>query len=98
MPYVVKQPRAEIIAFIEKYQDRLVYATDNEFYADAKPDEAVREWENTYAFDWRFFATNDTLENHGHTVQGLALPAPILKKLYHDNAIKWFPGILPGSH
>jgi predicted TIM-barrel fold metal-dependent hydrolase len=98
MPYVVKQPRAEIIAFIEKYQDRLIYATDNEFYADAKPDDAVREWENTYAFDWRFFATNDTLENHGHKVQGLALPSPILKKLYHENAVRWFPGILASSH
>jgi predicted TIM-barrel fold metal-dependent hydrolase len=98
MPYVMMKSRPEIIAFIEKYQDRLIYATDNEFYADAKADDAVREWENTYALHWRFFATNDTLEEHGHKVQGLALPAPILKKLYHDNAVKWFPGIIASSH
>jgi hypothetical protein len=36
MPYLVMRPRADMIAFIEKYQDRLLYATDNEFSADAK--------------------------------------------------------------
>jgi hypothetical protein len=30
MPYLVMRPRADMIAFIEKYQDRLLYATDNE--------------------------------------------------------------------
>jgi hypothetical protein len=90
--------RPAMIVFIEKYQDRLIYATDNEFPAEAKAEEAIRSWESTYTFDWRFFATNDTLESHGHKVQGLALPAPILRKLYHDNAVKWFPGILATTH
>jgi len=26
-------------------------------------------------------------------VPGIALPMPILRKLYHDNAVRWFPGI-----
>jgi Amidohydrolase len=98
MPYLVMKPRPDVIVFIEKYQDRLIYATDNEFPSDAKAEDAVRSWESTYAFDWRFFATNDTLEYNGHKIQGLALPAPILRKLYHDNAVKWFPGILATSH
>ena len=98
MPYVEKQPRAELIAFITKYQDRLIYATDNEFPPDANPQNAMKEWENQYANDWRFFATDDVLESQGHKVQGLALPQPILRKLYHDNAVKWFPGILGNAH
>ena len=98
MPYVEKQPRAELIAFITKYQDRLIYATDNEFPPDANPQNAMKEWENQYANDWRFFATDDVLESQGHKVQGLALPEPILRKLYHDNAVKWFPGILGNAH
>lgn len=98
MPYVEKQPRAELIAFITKYQDRLIYATDNEFSPDANPQNAMKEWENQYANDWRFFATDDVLESQGHKVQGLALPQPILRKLYHDNAVKWFPGILGNAH
>ena len=53
--------------------------------------------ESVYAFDCRFLATNDTLEYEGHKIQGLALLLPVLHKLYHDNAVQWFPG-LPGSH
>jgi predicted TIM-barrel fold metal-dependent hydrolase len=98
MPYVERQPRADLIAFITKYQDRLIYATDNEFPLSANPQNAMKEWEDTYANDWRFFATNDEVEYKGHTIQGLALPQPILRKLYHDNAVKWFPGILGTTH
>ena len=94
MPYVEKQPRAALIAFITKYQDRLIYATDNEFPPDANPQASMKEWEDRYANDWRFFATDDIVETQGHKVQGLALPQPILRKLYHDNAVKWFPGIV----
>ncbi len=36
----------------------------------------------------------DTAVFNGRNVQGFALPQPILRKLYHDNALKWsFPGI-----
>jgi len=90
----VMRPQADMIAFIEKYQDRLLYATDNEFSADANVSEVVRSWENTYAFDWRFFATNDTLQYRNHKVQGLNLPVPVLRKLYHQNAVRWIPGVL----
>ena len=98
MPYLVLQPRADIIAFIEKYQDRLIYATDNEFHADAEVSDAVRTWENTYAFDWRFLSTSDTLQYKERKVQGLNLPAPVLRKLYHDNAVHWIPGVLQNPH
>jgi hypothetical protein len=98
MPYFVMHARPDIIIFIEKYQDRLIYATDNGFSSEGRASETVQRWENSYAFDWRFLATTDWLVYRGHTVQGLGLPQPILRKLYHDNAIKWFPGILPDSH
>jgi predicted TIM-barrel fold metal-dependent hydrolase len=98
MPYLVMQPRADIIAFIEKYQDRLLFATDNEFNAGEDVSDATRSWENTYAFDWRFFATNDTLQYKDRKLQGLSLPAPILRKLYHDNAVRWIPGVLQNPH
>jgi len=95
MPYVMKQPRARIIAFMTKYQDRLVYATDLDLEPDANPADAVKEWEKTYARDWRFFATTGMVETESHQkVRGLGLPQPVLKKLYHDNAARWFPGIL----
>ena len=92
MPYLEMQPRETMIAFITKYQDRLIYGTDNGFSAGSA--ETLGELEAVYANDWRYFATSDTLEYKGKPVQGLGLPETILRKIYHENAAKWFPGIL----
>ena len=96
VPYFEMLPREKAIEFIVKYQDRLIYGTDND-HSFAPPSHAARtsrEWEEAYAHQWRFFATNDTVTYQGRNVQGLALPPAILRKLYHDNAVKWFPGVL----
>ncbi len=100
VPYLMLQPRADIIAFIAKYQDRLLYATDNGFFPAENAEKAAMAWEEQYADDWRFFATKDILvePSSGRKVQGLALSQPVLRKLYHDNALRWFPGILDSRH
>lgn len=89
------QPRERVRAFLLKYQDRILYGTDLHLYAGTTNSNAVaREWENQYARDWRYFSTGETFGYQGHEVQGLELPRPVLKKLYHDNAVRWIPGIL----
>jgi predicted TIM-barrel fold metal-dependent hydrolase len=95
VPYFEMLPRSKAIAFITKYQDRLIYGTDNdfEFYPRDKAAQSERDWEDAYANQWRYLATDDYVEYRGKKVQGLALPLAILRKLYHDNAVKWFPGI-----
>ena len=98
MPYLALQPHADVIAFILKYQDRLIYATDLGFSQKDKAPAAIDLWEQTYARDWRFLATNDVVAFDGIKGQGLALPATVLRKIYHDNAVQWFPGILRGGH
>ena len=80
-------------AFLVKYQDRVLYATDLVFMPWQKPEDTMKSWEEEYARDWKYFATAETLEYHGHKILGLALPEPILKKLFHDNAVKWVPGL-----
>jgi predicted TIM-barrel fold metal-dependent hydrolase len=93
--YFEMMQRDKAIAFITKYQDRLIYGTDNdhEFAPAANEKQSAKDWEEAYANQWRFLATNDVVEYQGKPVKGLALPAPILRKLYHDNAKRWFPGI-----
>ena len=98
MPYLALQPRADAIAFILKYQDRLIYGTDLEFHARDSVQKRMNSWENSYARDWRFLATNDTVDFDGVTGKGLALPDSVLRKIYHDNAVRWFPGIFHASH
>ncbi|MHB1023935.1 MAG: amidohydrolase family protein [Acidobacteriaceae bacterium] len=96
--YIAMLPRDKAIVFITKYQDRLIYGTDDTLPdAGDAPQETVKEMAEDYARDWRFLATSKDVIYHGKKVQGLALPLPILHKLYHDNAVKWFPGILGRS-
>ncbi|HKT13660.1 MAG TPA: amidohydrolase family protein [Terriglobia bacterium] len=98
MPYVMMLPRAQAIDFINKYQDRLIYGTDLDFLPGANPQETIKEWEDYYARDWRFLATNDWVEYRGKKYQGLDLAQPVLEKLYHANAVRWFPGIMGEKH
>ncbi len=30
----------------------------------------------------------------GHSYEGLDLPRPVLRKLFHENAVRWFPGLM----
>jgi len=94
MPYLFLAPREKMIAFLTKYQDRLTYATDLGLAPGKDPAAAVREWEETYVRDWRYLATGGTIIYENRKVQGLGLPQSVLQKIYHDNAVRWFPGIL----
>jgi predicted TIM-barrel fold metal-dependent hydrolase len=87
------QPRDKVREFIIKYQDRILYGTDLGFYSGKTGQAAAREWENRYALDWRYFASGETFQYSGRKVEGLSLPPAVLKKLYHDNAVHWIPGI-----
>lgn len=88
------QPRAKVRAFILKYQDRILYGTDLHLRPKEDPQKLIPQWEKHYAVDWRFFATDDTFEYMGHKTKGLNLPRTVLKKIYHDNAVRWIPGVI----
>jgi predicted TIM-barrel fold metal-dependent hydrolase len=98
VPSLTIQPRDKVRAFILKYQDRILYGTDLHFYSGTTDQAAAKAWENRYALDWRYFATDDRFEYEGHGVEGLNLPHAVLKKLYHQNAVRWIPGIDAGFH
>jgi predicted TIM-barrel fold metal-dependent hydrolase/DNA-directed RNA polymerase subunit H (RpoH/RPB5) len=93
VPYFILQPRQKVRDFLIKYQDRILYATDLVVMPQDNTEKALQEWTSTYERDWKFFATDQTVEYKGHQAQGLRLPEPVLRKLYRDNAIRWFPGI-----
>jgi hypothetical protein len=76
-------------AFILKYQDRILYGIDLHFDSGSTDQTASQTWENQYVLDWHYFATDDTFEYQGRKIEGLNLPPPVLKKLYHYNAVHW---------
>jgi hypothetical protein len=93
--HLAVKPSDKVRAFILKYQDRIVYGTDLEVEQKQDIQDALKEWQDQYARDWRYFSTRDEFEYEGHKTQGLGLPPAVLHKLYHANAVHWFPGIFP---
>src|SRR3984885_10660272 len=93
MEYLMIQPREKVRNFLIKYQDRVVYGTDLEFLANESTAEALKDWQDTYARDWKFLATDQMLQLRGREIEGLNLPEPVLRRLFHDNAVRWIPGI-----
>jgi hypothetical protein len=53
----------------------------------------LKEWQSTYARDWKYLATDEMLIVEGKPVQGLNLPQPVLQKIFRSNAIHWIPGL-----
>jgi predicted TIM-barrel fold metal-dependent hydrolase len=97
MPYFMIQPRDKVRAFLLKYQDRILYATDQVVMPSEKPEARIKEWTDAFARDWKFLATTQTVEYNGHKYQGIELPAQVVKKLFRENALRWFPGMIGGA-
>lgn len=94
VPYLMGLPREKVVNFLTKYQDRILYGSDLGFRSTEHLDELRKTWEQRYASEWRYFATDATFAYQGRQVHGLNLPRPILRKLYHENAERWIPGIV----
>jgi predicted TIM-barrel fold metal-dependent hydrolase len=93
MEYLMMLPGEKVRAFLIKYQDRVIYGTDLDFLATANVADALKDWQSTYARDWRFLATSDTLSVGSKQIRGLNLPQPVLQKILRSNAIHWIPGL-----
>lgn len=93
MEYLMLMPREQVRNFLIKYQDRILYGTDLDLLATASVPEALKDWQSTYARDWKFLATDETVKVDGKQVLGLNLPQAALQKIFHDNAKRWIPGL-----
>jgi len=93
MPNLILQPPEKVRAFLIKYQDRVVYGTDLGLMPDQDTQKTLEEWEATYLRDWNYFAKAECTDEARRKIRGLSLPPSVLRKLFHDNAVRWFPGI-----
>lgn len=96
--HLMTQPRDEVRQFLIKNQDRILYGTDLYIPPGQEDRTTARAFRSKYLLDWRCYATSDRFTFHGHTVQGLNLPAVVLEKLYRKNAVHWLPGIVASAH
>ncbi|MBV9081980.1 MAG: amidohydrolase family protein [Acidobacteriaceae bacterium] len=93
--YLAMQPREKARQFLIKYQDRILYGTDLSLSAGQNTQTAINAWQRRYATDWAFFSSEAIVQYQGRKAQGLNLPPEVLRKLYHDNAVHWIPGVVP---
>jgi predicted TIM-barrel fold metal-dependent hydrolase len=91
--HLTLQPREKVRAFLVHYADRVLYGTDFVFTAGQDAAGAAMRIEAEYARDWRYFSSSETVEFEGRKVQGLALPAPALRSIFRENAVRWVPGV-----
>ncbi len=93
--YFMMQPREKVRAFLERYQDRVLYGTDLDLMPGSDSAKQLQHWREVYRNNWKYFATDEWVEFEGKKSQGLKLPPNVLRKIYHDNAVRWVPGIIP---
>jgi predicted TIM-barrel fold metal-dependent hydrolase len=91
--HLMQQPQEKVRAFLIRYQDRVLYGTDLGLTPGLDVADAARRFEAEYARDWAYFATDRTIEHEGRTVKGLALPEPVLRRLFRENALRWVSGL-----
>ena len=95
VPDLMNQDSGKVRAFLIKYQDRVLYGTDLILMEKDDPVKSIGKMEATYARDWQYLATGETIKYRKLTTKGLALPESVLKKIFHENAVKWVPGLIP---
>jgi hypothetical protein len=92
LQYQSSKDRERVRNFCIKYQDRLLYGTDLSS-SDNDSHDKVSKWvHETWLDDWRYFTTKDkmTSDKFRGTFEGLQLPKEVVRKIYSENAIRWY--------
>ena len=98
-----KHPEEKGQDFFNRYQDRIMFGTDLQFWSDcdvqgAGPCSActTEEHRTFYETHWRYFQTSDRQFDHPTPIQGnwkidgIGLEKKVLQKIYWDNAFRFY--------
>jgi predicted TIM-barrel fold metal-dependent hydrolase len=87
----------KVYDFFIKYQDRVIYGTDQGDWekAEADPAKLKASTHEVWARDWKFLTSDSTMTSPevDGKFKALRLPRDVVEKIYYKNAIKWFPGV-----
>ena len=91
LQYQATKDRQKVYDFCVKYQDRLIYATDQTINATTSMESFNKRAHETWLTDWKFFATDEkmTVTAFEETFNGLKLPREVIDKIYRENAKRW---------
>jgi hypothetical protein len=94
LEYQAAKDREKVRRFVIRYQDRLLYGSDDAYGpADSDP-AAVAAVHDGWVEDRRFLVTSEQMHSPDFeaSFQGLELPRPVVEKLYRGNAETLFRG------
>jgi predicted TIM-barrel fold metal-dependent hydrolase len=108
IPELGRHDPARVRRLFVKYQDRILFGTDFQVYdrlilgsSGKEPPPTDADAEVFFAKEWRWLETNDRNWAHMTPIQGdwtissIGLPAPVLRKIYFDNARQLLVRSLP---
>jgi hypothetical protein len=92
LQYLTQKDREKVRRFFDKYQDRIIYATDSGISPGDDANEAKSSLHEVWIADWRYFTSEETLSspNVNGEFKGLKLKKEIVDKIYRENASRWF--------
>jgi predicted TIM-barrel fold metal-dependent hydrolase len=91
-------PTEPLREFFQRYQDRMLFATDNGVPPAKEMSPEQRQslyagYRNTYEREFEFFETDRMVPIFDRQTQGLGLSEQLLEKFYTTNARRWYPGV-----
>jgi len=92
LQYQSARDRKKVRDFCIKYQDRLLYGTDLSDEGSVSDEELSDRIHETWRDDWKYFTSDDKMTSSSFKgeFEGLQLPKEVVRKIYSENAIKWY--------
>ncbi len=92
LEYQSARDRKKVRDFCIKYQDRLLYGTDLSDLGSGSNAEISATTHDTWADDWKYFTSDDKMTSRSFRgeFEGLQLPKEVVRKIFSENAIKWY--------
>lgn len=94
LEYQASQNRAKVRRFLIRYQDRILYGSDDSYGPKDSDAATVADIHRGWLDDWRFLATAEPMhsEDFAAGFRGLRVPREVIEKIYRRNAEALFPG------
>jgi hypothetical protein len=92
LQYQSAKDRERVRDFCIKYQDRLLYGTDLSENGNDNEQKLTGWIHDTWTDDWKYFTSDETMtsDKFRGTFKGLQLPKEVVRKIYNENAIRWY--------
>jgi hypothetical protein len=94
LEYQAATHRDKVRKFLIRYQDRILYGSDDAYGPDDSDPKAAAAVHADWTADWQFLATSEVQHSPDfeHSFAGMHLPREVIDKIYRRNAESLFKG------